>query len=109
MNGDAAQLAVDLLALTEMDTRAHVEPKLLHGRHDRGRTLQGGCGRGEGREEPVAGGVLLAAGVLLQFAPDDLAEMAEHDPPAAVSKLDGELRRADDVEEEHRSEPPARR
>ncbi len=52
VNGDAAQPAVDLLALAEVDAGAHVEPEILHRGHDRGSTLQRGCVPGKVAKNP---------------------------------------------------------
>ena len=40
MDGDAADLPVDLVALPGMDTRPDIEAKLLDGRRDRDRATQ---------------------------------------------------------------------
>ena len=105
----AAELAVDLLALAGVDARAHVDAELLDGGGDLGGRAERLRRLAERREEPVAGGVLLAAAEALQLGADQPAEPREQLVPARVAELRGQRGRSDDVEEEHRREAPGDR
>jgi len=52
VDGDAAEPAVDLLALAEVDALAHVEPELLHRGYDRRRERNAGAGSAKVARKP---------------------------------------------------------
>jgi hypothetical protein len=100
VDGDAAQMPLDHLALAEVHAAPHVQPELLSsGSNCRG-GARPGCRLREGREEAVAGCVLLVPAVALQLAADYRAEAAQQVAPAPIAKLGGDPCRADDVQEE---------
>ena len=102
MHGDAAELAVYLLALAGVHAGAHVDAESLN-RYDNCRSARERTSRlGERREEPVPGGVLLPAAVVLELVADDPAESRQQLAPARVAELGGQGSRADDVQEQHR-------
>jgi hypothetical protein len=102
VRGDPAQAPVNPLQLTEMQPGTDVETEALNGvnreccRPDRG-------GRAiEGREEAVAGGVLLLAVMQAELATHDPAKLPNHLAPAAIPDLTRQPGRVDDVDEQHR-------
>jgi len=105
---DPAQRPVELLDLAGVDADADVDPDVLHGGGNRRRRAQRLGRLGEGGEEAVSFGALLAPAVTFQLLPDGGPEAREHDPPACVTELMGQCRRPHDVEEQHRHEAAAR-
>jgi hypothetical protein len=85
MDGDAANLAVDLLTLAGVDPGPDVEAELLDSRRNRGRAAQRLRRLSERHEEAVAGRVLLAPVVPPQLPPDDVPEPSEDSPPAGIA------------------------
>ena len=104
MHRNAAELAVDLLALAGVQACAHVDAEPLNLHHDCGRARQCASRLRKRREVPVAGGVLLAATVPLELLADDPAEARQQLTPTGVTELGGQGSRADDVQEQHRRE-----
>src|SRR2546425_10654896 len=99
MDGDAAQLAVDHLALTGMyaSPTAKAEPRSAVDDSHRASN----CARRtvESRQEPIAGRVDLIAAIELQVAADQTIVCLEQRTPAAVAELTGLNRRVRDVSE----------
>jgi hypothetical protein len=102
---NAAELAVDLLALAGVHPGAHVHAESLNLRDDRGGTRKRSSRFHEGREVPVAGGVFLVAAVALELLTDDSAESREQLTPAGVAQLGCEGSRPDDVEKKNGRQP----
>src|SRR5207244_10379925 len=73
VHGDAAELAVHLLALAGVHAGAHVNAELLDCDDDCGSAGERTSRLRECREKAVAGGVLLAAAVALELLADDPA------------------------------------
>ena len=92
------------LALAGVDARTDVDAELPQRVADRERAADGARRTVERGEEPVAGGVDLAAAKPLELAPNRGVVRAEELAPAAIAELHGPLRRADDVGEENRGE-----
>ena len=107
VDGDPPELALNRLALAEMQAASDLQADLLHGRRDRHRCAHPVCGLGEGGEEPVAGRVFLVTSVAFELRADDLPEGAQELPPAPVAELGGDPRRVDDVQEEDGGEASA--
>jgi hypothetical protein len=87
VDGDTAELSVDLFAFAGMDARTHVETELLDSGRDRRRGPERLGGLGERRKEAVAGRVLLSPSEAPQRAADDPSEPGQHLAPARVAEL----------------------
>ena len=105
-HGDAAEVLAHLFALTEMDPGPDLDTELA----DR----FGGCARAgdrrrgfaERREEPIAGGVDLAATEPLQLTSHDPVVPRRERLPAAIAQFLGNGGRVHHVGEEHGGQDP---
>jgi hypothetical protein len=99
-----AELAVEDLALPDMDPGPDPDTERAHRVAHRARAPDG-RGRGvEGGEEPVAGGVELTTCEMLELDPDHTVMPGQELPPPPVAHLLGHARRSDDVGEQQRSQ-----
>jgi hypothetical protein len=105
VHGNAAELAVDLLTFAGVHSGSHVDTEALNGHDDRGSTRERASRLRERGEEPVAGGVLLAAPVAPELLADDSAEPRQQLPPTGIAELRSQGSRADDVEEQNGRQP----
>jgi hypothetical protein len=80
---------------------ANLDPQAAEGLDDDRRAPDGAARLVEEREEPVAGGVDLAAAEALQRAPDGRMTLCEQAPPLFVAQLCRALGGSDDVGEQH--------
>src|SRR4029077_9918809 len=98
---EARDLALVHLALTGMHARPDLEAKPTDLVDDRARAADGPSGPVEGREEPVAGRVLLLAAIARELAPHERVMAFEELPPSTVAELGRHRARAHDVGEQH--------
>lgn len=89
-----------------METCAHVDPKRLHGLHDRRRALRRPRRAVERRKEAVARCVDLCAPVASEEPANCCVMTFDHVAPVTVAEPGRRLRRADDVGEQDRGECP---
>jgi hypothetical protein len=80
---------------------AHAQPERLGGFAHRAAEADGSSGIGEDREQPVPGRVHLPPAPGGELAPDQGLILLEQPGPALVTDLGGEVRRVDDVDEQH--------
>src|SRR5262245_32053327 len=100
VDGDPSDLAVDELALARVQPGAYVDAELAHTVDDRLGATDGACRAVERGEEPVAGGVHLAAASACELPTDNRVVALEQLAPTGIAELGHLLRRADDVGEE---------
>ena len=101
-------LALVELALAGVDARADVEPELADALDDRLGAADRPRRAVEGREEAVAGRVLLLAAVARQLAADEGVVTLEQLAPGTVAELGRPRVEPDDVGEEHGREDRVR-
>jgi hypothetical protein len=93
---DAAELAVDPLALPGANSRADLDAERAHRIADRTRAADRSGRAVEGREEAVAGGVDFVAAEPRELAPNLGMVRLQEVAPGAVSQLGRSGGRADD-------------
>ena len=104
---DATDLLTGRLDLAHVHACSDLDPVALEVPLDRERALDGIRRLLEGGEEPVAGGVDLAAVEALEPGADDPMVRLDHLVPSAIAELGRQLGRPDDVREQDRRQDPS--
>src|SRR5439155_8067347 len=104
VDGDPTDVFTAELALTGVDAGPDLEPKSLRGFREAFRTADRTRRTIERSNEPVAGGVHLAASQALERQAKQTVVLVEQIAPAAVAHPSSRLRRRDNVGKEQRAE-----
>lgn len=104
MDGDAAELVADHLALASVHSCSDAEAQLPDGITDGAGAADGPRGTVERREEPIACRVDFTTPEALELLADDQVMLCDEVSPAAVAQVCCPLCGADDVGEQHGDE-----
>src|SRR6266542_3488648 len=108
VDGDAADLLVDKLALAGVQPGAHVEVEVPDPVAHCTGTANGARRPVEARKEPVAGRIDLPPAKASELGADDVMVLLQQDAPAAVAERSRPGGRVDDVREENRRQDAVR-
>ena len=100
VDGDASELAAELLHFADVDTGADLDAQRLDGRDDVERAANRIVWLAEAGEKPIPGGIDLAPTVRLELLAHDAVVLGDQLGKTAVTQRGGMLGRRDNVRKE---------